>query len=72
MDTTLLNGMLILWILVWASLLIAIWVWTEVSEIKSDKSRVNSLIQNNIELQQRIEGMERVMMRNGYRPPHKR
>jgi len=52
-------------------MLIAIWVWSEIKEIKSDKSKISKLSATNKELELRVEGMERVMMRNGYRPPHK-
>lgn len=66
-----LNTFLILWILGWSSMLISIWVWSEIKDIKSDKTKITELTTVNRELELRIEGMERVMMRNGYRPPHK-
>lgn len=67
-----LNTFLILWILGWSSMLISIWVWSEIEDIKSDKLKIKQLSTTNKELESRIEGMERVMMKNGYRPPYKR
>lgn len=54
------------------ALLMSFWVYTELKEIKSNDSQVRFLTKTNQELEQRIAGMEQVMMRNGYRPPHKR
>ncbi len=71
MDPFFLNVMLALWIVGCVALLLGIWVWTELLEIKSDKSRINALVQRNTELEQRIAGMEKVMMKSGYRPPHR-
>jgi hypothetical protein len=68
----LLNTLLILWILGWSSFLITIWVWMELREIKSNSQEVTALKEANKLLESRVEGMERFMMRNGYRPPHKR
>jgi hypothetical protein len=67
-----LNTFLILWIVGWSSMLISIWVWSEIKDMKSDKLKITQLSTTNKELESRIEGMERVMMKNGYRPPHKR
>lgn len=67
-----LNTFLILWIVGWSSMLISIWVWSEIKDMQSDKLKITQLSTTNKELESRIEGMERVMMKNGYRPPHKR
>ncbi len=67
-----LNTFLILWIVGWSSMLISIWVWSEIKDMKSDKLKITQLSTTNKELESRIEGMERAMMKNGYRPPHKR
>ncbi len=66
-----LNTFLILWILGWSSMLISIWVWSEIEDIKSDKLKIKQLSTTNKELESRIQGMERVMMKNGYRPSYK-
>jgi hypothetical protein len=44
----------------------------ELREIKSNSQEVTALKEANKLLESRVEGMERFMMRNGYRPPHKR
>jgi len=67
--STLLNIMLALWILGWTAILFSVYLWSELSEMKSDKNRISLLVREKAQLKARIESMERAMMKNGYRPP---
>lgn len=64
--------MLVIYAIACTALLLAFWVYVEVKDIKSNDKQVRFLTKTNHELEQRIAGMERVMMKNGYRPPHKK
>lgn len=66
-----LTVMLVIYAIACTALLLAFWAYIEVKDIKSNEKQVRFLTKTNHELEQRIAGMERVMMRNGYRPPHK-
>lgn len=56
----------------WISFLVAVWVWSELKDIKSDGRTIRHLLEENKELKERLDGIEKVMMKNGYRPPNRR
>lgn len=56
----------------WIAFLVAVWVWSELKDMKSDAGAVRFLLQENKELKERLDGVEKVMMKSGYRPPNRR
>jgi type II secretory pathway component PulJ len=64
-----LEFILIIYVIACSALLLSFWALPDLKEIKSN---VRYLMQENRQLKQRVEAMERTMMKNGYRPPHKK
>lgn len=71
-ESTIITTVFIIYVVSWLAFLIATWVWSELKEVKSDAGIIRFLLEENKELKERLDGIERVMMKNGYRPPNKK
>lgn len=71
-ESTIITWFFMIYVLSWVSFLVAAWVWSELKEIKSDAKTIRYLLEENQGLKERLDGIEKVMMKNGYRPPNRR
>lgn len=71
-ESTIITIFFIIYAVSWIAFLVAVWVWSELREIKSDGKTIRYLLQENQTIKERLDGIEKAMMKSGYRPPHKR
>jgi len=71
-ESTVITWFFMIYVLSWLAFLVAVWVWSELKDIKSDGKTIRYLLEENQGLKERLDGIEKVMMKNGYRPPNKR
>ncbi len=68
--------LLIMWFIVCGCAMISGWVWISIAEIKGDEKRLHRLeahVYESVKLvNQRLDGIEKKLIKDGYRPPHKK
>lgn len=68
--------LLVMWLIVCGCAMLVGWVWLSLSEVKGDEKRLRILEHHVYEssklVNQRLDGIEKKLIKDGYRPPNKK